>query len=290
MDKLKIGLPSGSLQEATLDLFNRAGFTISAGSRSYFPLIDDDDVECTLVRAQEIARYVEEGVLDLGITGKDWVTESDAKVVEVGELIYGKKGLKPVRIVVAVPKDSKIFSVKDLEGKRIATEFVNITRAYLKKNKVNAEVEFSWGATEAKAPKLVDVIVELTETGKSLEANNLRIIDTIMESTTRVIANKKSLENKKKHQKIMDIVILLKGALAAEGKVGLKMNIHENKLDEAISIVSALRKPTVSPLSETGWLAIEVILDEKRVREIIPLLKVLGAEGIVEYPLNKIVY
>lgn len=290
MDKLRLGLPSGSLQSATLEIFKRAGYTILPTERSYFPFIDDPEIECTLIRAQEIARYVEEGVLDVGLTGKDWITEGRAEVIEVDELVYAKQGLRPVKIVVAVPRDSKIKSVKDLQGKRIATEFVNITRDYLKKHKVVADVEFSWGTTEAKTPRLVDAIVELTETGRSLESNNLRILDVIMESTTRVIANKKSLENKQKQQKIRDIVVLLKGALAAEEKVGLKINIREEKLDDVIKILSALRKPTVAPLSEMGWLAVEAILDEKRVREIIPTLKKLGAEGIVEYPLNKIIY
>ena len=290
MDKLKLGLPSGSLQEATMEIFKRAGYAITAGGRSYFPAIDDDGIECFLVRAQEMARYVEEGILDVGLTGKDWITETKANVVEVDELIYAKQGLKPVKIVIAVPRDSNIKVVTDLEGKRIATEFVHITEEFLKKNKVTAEVEFSWGATEAKTPKLVDAIAELTETGRSLEANNLRILEVIMESTTRVIANKKSYSDKTKQQKIKDMVMLLKGALAAEGRVGLKLNIREEKLNEILAVLSALRKPTVAPLSEMGWLAVEAVLEEKRVRELIPRLKELGAEGIVEYPLNKIIY
>ncbi len=279
MDKIKLGLPAGSLQNSTLEIFKKAGFTILNGDRSYFP-----------IRAQEIPKYVEEEVLDVGLTGKDWIVESGAKVIEIDELVYSKQGMRPVKLVIAVPKDSKIKSIKDLEGKRIATELVGITKNYLKEKRVNADVEFSWGATEAKTPKLADAIVELTETGRSLSANNLRILEVIMESTIRVIVNKKSFDDKRKQQKIRDMVVLLKGALMAEGKVGLKLNIREEKLDEVIEILSALRKPTVSPLSETGWLALEVVIEEKHVRNIIPKLKSFGAEGIVEYPLNKVIY
>ncbi|MBS3089850.1 ATP phosphoribosyltransferase [Candidatus Pacearchaeota archaeon] len=290
MDKIKLGLPAGSLQNSTLEIFKKAGFTILNGDRSYFPIIDDDEIECMLIRAQEIPKYVEEEVLDVGLTGKDWIVESGAKVIEIDELVYSKQGMRPVKLVIAVPKDSKIKSIKDLEGKRIATELVGITKNYLKEKRVNADVEFSWGATEAKTPKLADAIVELTETGRSLSANNLRILEVIMESTIRVIVNKKSFDDKRKQQKIRDMVVLLKGALMAEGKVGLKLNIREEKLDEVIEILSALRKPTVSPLSETGWLALEVVIEEKHVRNIIPKLKSFGAEGIVEYPLNKVIY
>lgn len=289
MKTIKLGLPAGSLQGTTLEIFKKAGFSISVSERSYFPSIDDSEIECILIRAQEIPKYVEEGVLDLGLTGKDWITETKADVVDVAELVYSKKGMNPVKLVLAVPKDSKIKSVKDLEGKRIATELVGVTKEYLNKNKVNADVEFSWGATEVKPPKLADAIAELTETGKSLEANGLKIIDTILESTTRVIVNRQSWSDSWKKQKISDIVVLLKGALAAEEKVGLKMNLKKEKLNDVLGILSALRRPTVSSLTEDGWIAVEVIIDEKKVRDIIPKLKKCGAEGIVEYPLNKII-
>ena len=286
---LKLGLPKGSLQNNTFDIFKKAGFTISAEERSYFPYIDDEEIECILIRAQEIARFVEDGTIDVGVTGKDWIMESKAHVVEIAELIYAKKGMRPVKLVLAVPKDSKIKTARDLEGKRIATEFVNITKDYLKKYGVSADVEFSWGATEVKVPKLVDAIIELTETGQSLEANNLKIIDVVMESTPRIIANKQSLIDEWKKQKIDHMVTLLEGALAAEGKVGLKMNVSVEKLKEIVGILPALRKPTVSMLNEKGWVAIEVIVNEVQARKIIPWLKKMGAEGIVEYPLNKVI-
>ncbi|MFC1620922.1 ATP phosphoribosyltransferase [Candidatus Omnitrophota bacterium] len=288
--KLKLGLPKGSLQEATVRMFKKAGFNISIGSRSYFPSIDDEEIAPFLLRAQEMARYVADGALDCGITGNDWTIESGKQVVKVCDLIYGKQGLRPVRWVLAVPKDSKIRSAKDLKGKRIATELVNATKAYFKKKKVSVDVEFSWGATEAKVGAgLVDAIVELTETGASLRANNLRIIDTICESTTLVVANKVSWKNQWKRQKIESIALLLKGALAAEEKVGLKMNVEEKNLKKIISVLPAMKKPTISKLSQKGWCAIETIVEETIVRNIIPKLKKQGAQGIIEYPLNKVI-
>ncbi len=288
--RLRIGLPKGSLETATLQMFKKAGFNISRGQRSYFPAVDDEELEVILIRAQEVSRYVEEGVLDVGLTGKDWIRENKSRVVEVADLIYAKQGLRPVRWVVAVPKDSTIKSVKDLQGKRIATELVNVTKSYLRKNKVKAEVEFSWGATEVKPPQLVDAIVELTETGESLRANNLRIIDTILTSTTKLIANSQAYRDKWKRKKIDNIALLLEGALRAEEKVGLKMNIPQEKLKKVISILPAMKTPTISKLSEENWWALETIIDEKTVRDIIPALKKAGAQGIIEYPLNKVIY
>ena len=288
--KLKLGLPKGSLQEATIELFSKAGFNVSVSSRSYLPYIDDDDITPLLIRAQEISRYVEDGVLDAGLTGKDWVMENGSDVIEVEELLYAKQGYRPVRWVVAVPNDSSIKSVEDLDGKRIATEAVNLTRKFLEERGVRAEVEFSWGATEIKAPELVDAIVELTETGRSLKAHNLRIVETVLESTTRLIANRAAWKDGWKRAKIEQIAMLLKGALAAESKVGLKMNVLADNLENVIKTVPALRNPTVSKLSREGWFAIETIVDEKVVREIIPDLKKAGAEGIIEYPLNKVIY
>ena len=287
---LKLGIPKGSLQEKTFAMFNKAGFKISlSDSRSYFPVIDDLEIECTLIRAQEMARYVEEGVLDCGLTGKDWVMENRADVVEVADLIYAKQGLGKVKWVLAVSNDSNFKSVKDLEGKRIATEAVNITKDYLRKNKVKAEVEFSWGATEVKVPKLVDAIVEITETGSSLRANNLKIIDTILESTTRFIANKNSIKDSWKKGKIDEISMLLKGALAAEESVGLMMNVEKKNLDKVLKMLPALKRPTISYLSDKNWIAVMTIVDEKTVRDIILKLKGVGAQGIVEFPLNKII-
>ncbi|HVN94898.1 MAG TPA: ATP phosphoribosyltransferase [Syntrophorhabdaceae bacterium] len=287
--KLKIGLPKGSLQETTFRLFKNAGYTIKVAERSYVPAIDDPEIEGLLIRAQEMARYVEEGILDLGITGWDWVLEQDAKVVELTRLKYGKVGFRGVKWVVAVPQDSKIKKVEDLKGKKIATELVGFTKRYLKKRGVDAQVEFSWGATEVKPPLLADAIVEVTETGASLTANNLRIIDTILESETVLVANKKAWADPWKKRKMENIVILLKGALVAEEKVGLKMNVPAKKLGQVIGILPSLHTPTVSNLSDKGWVAIEVILDEKVVRDIIPDLKRAGAQGIVEYPLNKVI-
>ena len=288
--RLIIGLPKGSLEIATLQMFKKAGFNISRSQRSYFPAIDDEELEAILIRAQEMSRYVEEGVLDVGLTGKDWIMENKSRVVEVADLVYAKQGLRPVRWVVAVPKDSPIKSVKGLQGKRIATELVNVTRSYLRKNKVKAEVEFSWGATEVKPPQLVDAIVELTETGESLRANNLRIIDTILKSTTRLIANRQAYRDKWKRRKIDNLALLLEGALRAEEKVGLKMNVSREKLKKVIAILPAMRTPTISKLSEENWWALETIIDEKTVRDIIPKLKQAGAQGIIEYALNKVIY
>lgn len=288
--KLKLALPKGSLQEATFKMFEKAGFKIVVGQRSYFPYVDDEELEITLIRAQEIARYVQEEIMDAGLTGKDWIEESQAEVIEVCDLVYAKQSKYPVRWVLAVPVDSKIKTVRDLEGKRIATELVSVTKDYLKKNSVLAEVEFSWGATEVKPPKLVDAIVELTETGSSLKANNLRIVDTVLTSTTRLITNKKAFKDPFKRKKIENISILLKGALEAEGKVGLKMNTPKDCLEKVISLLPALKKPTIASLSEEDWFDVETIIEEKLVRTLIPVLKQAGAQGIVEYPLNKIIY
>lgn len=290
MKKLKLGFPKGSLQESTIELFKKAGIRINASSRSYFPSCDDEDIEIMLVRSQEMAKYVEDGVFDAGLTGHDWICESGAKVKEVCELQYAKSGFRPVRWVLAVPNDSKIKSIKDLNGKRVATELLNYTKRYFAKNKVKAKIEFSWGATEAKAGKLVDAIVELTETGSSLRANNLRIVEELLVSTTRLIANNNALKDCWKKEKIENLAILLKGALAAEGMVGLKMNIPFKQLPVIEKILPALRKPTISNLSDGNWVALEVIIEEKIVKKIIPALKRAGAEGIIEYPLNKIIY
>lgn len=294
--KLKLGIPKGSLQEATIKLFAKAGFNMVVSQRSYFPLIDDTEIEPMLIRAQEIPKYVASGVIDAGLTGFDWIKENKVEVVvvEVSELVYAKEEFKPVRWVLAVPNDSKIKSAKDLEGKRIATELVEVTKEYLKKNKVNATVEFSWGATEVKPPYLADAIVELTETGASLKASNLRIVETILESTTRFIANKKSYSDEWKKAKIDNIVLLLRSALNAEGKVGLKMNVPNSKI-KYVTAIFAKRgiNPTRSPLVLGGpkdsWSDIDVIIEEKAVRNLIPQLKKAGATGIIEYPLNKVV-
>ena len=287
---IKIGLPKGSLQDATFELFKHAGFNFSVSSRSYFPSTDDEEIEAMLVRAQEIARYVEEGVFDAGITGKDWIVENEADVVEVLDLCYSKQSLRPCRWVLAVPEGSAVRSVRDLEGKRIATEVVQITKSYLERNGVRAEVEFSWGATEVKAPDLVDAIVEITETGSSLRANKLRIVDEILTTTPRLIANKQSFQDAWKKQKIENIAMLLAGALEAEGQVGLKLNCPRDRMNDIVALLPALKKPTISALSDEGWVALETILREKEVRTIIPLLKRAGASGIIEYPLNKVIY
>ena len=286
---LKIGLPKGSLQESTLRLFAKAGYKISVSGRSYIPSIDDIALEGLLIRAQEMARYVEDGVLDCGLTGRDWVLEQGASVQEICELQYAKAGLRPVRWVVAVPENSSIRTLKDLQGKKIATELVQFTRRYLEKNGIQATVEFSWGATEVKPPLLADAIVEITETGSSLKANNLRIIETILESTTVFIANKDSWKDAWKRGKIENISLLLKGAIVAEEKVGLKMNVPREALKQVISKLPALHAPTISEQADKNWVAVEVIVDEKIVREILPELKRSGASGIVEYPLNKII-
>lgn len=293
MDKknnvLRLGLPKGSLQESTLRLFRKAGYIISVSSRSYYPVFDDPEIESMLIRAQEMARYVEDGHLDCGLTGKDWILEQNADVVEVAELRYAKEGFRPVKWVIAVPMDSKIKTIKDLEGKRIATELVGFTKRYLKQKGIKAEVDFSWGATEVKPPHLADAIVELTETGASLKANNLRIVETMIESTTRFIANKKAWQDKWKRQKMENIALLLRGALTAEEKVGLKMNVPEEAFKKVLALLTAMHSPTVAPLSDKGWYAIDVVIDERTVRDIIPKLKKAGASGIVEYPLNKVI-
>ncbi len=289
MKKIKLGIPKGSLQESTIELFKKAGFNIHVDERSYKPIINDEEIDCLLIRAQEIPKYVEKGVLDAGLSGKDWIIETDADVYEVADLVYAKTGFGKVKLVLAVPEDSGIKSVKDLEGKRIATELVNVTKNYLKNHNVSAEVEFSWGATEVKVPELVDAISELTETGSSLRANKLRVIETILEATTKFIANKKSMQDPWKKQKIEEIALLLNGALAAESKVALKMNVEKKNLSGLISLLSSLKSPTVSELSDKNWIAVEVVVDEKIVREIIPKLKKAGAQGIIEYSLNKII-
>jgi len=286
---LKLGLPKGSLQESTVELFRKAGIRISSSDRSYFPYCDDEDIEIMLIRSQEMGKYVQDGLFDAGFTGQDWILETRAHVKEVCELAYGKSGFKPVRWVLAVPENSKIKSVQDLNGKRVATELVNYVKRYLARKKVKAKVEYSWGATEAKAGILVDAIVELTETGRSLKANQLRIVEDVLSSTTRFIANRKAWEDPWKRNKIENIAILLKGALAAEGMVGLKMNLKEERLPEIMRILPSLKRSTVSPLTLPGWMALEVVVEEKVVKKIIPDLKRAGAEGIIEYPLNKLI-
>jgi len=288
--KLRFGLPKGSLQDATIQKMAKAGFNVQVSSRSYVPYVDDDEMEIRLIRAQEISRYVEHGYLDCGITGYDWVVENGSDVHEVGEFLFSKATRKPARWVLCVPENSKVKTVKDLEGKRIATEVVNLTKKYLKKNGVKAEVEFSWGATEVKAHELVDAIVEVTETGSSLRANKLRIVEELLVSTPRLIANHKAWTDKWKRKKIETLSMLLKGALEAETKVGLKMNIAEKNLKALLASLPALRNPTIAALSLKGWVAVETIIDEHVVRELIPALKAAGAEGIIEYPLNKVVY
>jgi ATP phosphoribosyltransferase len=290
MKKLKLGFPKGSLQESTVELFKKAGIKISVSERSYFPSSNDEELEIMLARPQEMARYVMEGFFDAGLTGYDWICESGAKVKEICELKYAKSGFRPVRWVLAATEDSKLKSIKDLQGKRVATELLNYTKKYFAKNGVKANIEFSWGATEAKAGTLVDAIVELTETGSSLRANKLNILDEILVSTTRFIASPAALKDSWKKEKIENISVLLQGALAAEGMVGLKMNVPAKSLDAVSKVLPALKNPTISPLSQKDWFALEVILEEKTVKKIIPALKRNGAEGIIEYPLNKIIY
>jgi len=289
---LKLGLPKGSLQEATFKMFRKAGFNVNLSSeRSYFPSIDDPEIEVVLLRAQEMSRYVADSALDCGVTGNDWILENNSDVVRITDLIYAKQSMNKVRWVLAVPECSGIKSVKDLNGKRIATELVNVTKGYFKKNKVNVEVEFSWGATEVKVSAgLVDAIVELTETGRSLKANNLIEIATLCESTTQFIANKTAYKDAWKKAKMEQIAMLLKGAISAEGKVGLKMNARKEDLDKVLKQLPALKKPTISGLSSDGWYAVETVIDEKVVRVLIPELKKAGAQGIIEYPLNKVIY
>jgi len=286
---LKLGLPKGSLQDSTLDLFAKAGFHFSVKSRSYFPSIDDDELEAILIRAQEMAHYVELGAFDVGLTGKDWIIETGADVVEVSDLVYSKASMRPVRWVLAVPESSPIRSVKDLEGKHIATEVVNITKQYLERNGVSAHVEFSWGATEVKPPELADAIVEVTETGTSLRANKLRIVEVLLESNTKLIANKAAWADPWKREKIENMAMLLQGAIHAQGKVGLKMNTPRKSLDQIMKIIPGLRQPTVANLADDNWVALEVIVDEQTVRRVIPELKRAGAEGIFEYNITKLI-
>ncbi|MBD3676129.1 MAG: ATP phosphoribosyltransferase [Planctomycetaceae bacterium] len=286
---LKLGIPAGSLQEATAELMKKAGYNLKFSSRSYFPGIDDDEIECLLIRAQEMARYVDEGILDAGFTGHDWILESGADVHEISELVFSKVSRRPVRWVLCVPNDSPVQDVKDLEGKRIATEAVGLTKRFLEENGVNAKVEFSWGATEVKPPELADAIVEVTETGNSLRANNLRIVHEILQSTTRFIANKEAWEDDWKRQKLENISLMLDSCLAAEGKVGMMMNIRRADLEEILDILPALQTPTVSSLSDPDWVDVNTILDESVVRNIVPQLKAAGARGIVEYSINKII-
>jgi ATP phosphoribosyltransferase len=286
---LKLGIPAGSLQEATAQLFNKAGYRITYASRSYYPAIDDPEIHCTLIRAQEMPRYVQDGSLDCGLTGYDWVLENDAKVVELTELVFSKVSRRPVRWVLAVPNDSPIKEVRDLQGKRIATELVNVTTRWLAKHGVTAQVEFSWGATEVKPPKFADAIVDVTETGSSLRANNLRVVAELLQSTTRFIANEKAGADPWKRRKMDDLVLMLRGAIAAEGKVGLMMNVRKADLPAVLKILPALQTPTVSSLSDPDWVDVNTILDENVVRHIVPQLKQAGARGIVEYPLNKII-
>jgi ATP phosphoribosyltransferase len=286
---LRLGIPKGSLQEATVELFQKAGFKITISGRSYYPSIDDPGVELTLLRAQEMARYVEQGLLDAGLTGYDWVIENDADVEIVADLVYSKTGSGKARWVLAVPSESPIHGVKDLQGKRIATEAVNLTRRYLERNGVTATVEFSWGATEVKPPHLADAIVEITETGSSLRANSLRIVETILETNTKLIANKTSLKNPEIRRKLEQIAMLMEGAIQAEGKVALMINVPKAKLQGVLGVLPALQKPTVSTLTDPDWLDIIVVLDEKIARDLIPELKRLGAQGIVELPLNKVI-
>jgi ATP phosphoribosyltransferase len=286
---LKLGIPKGSLQEASLQLFRRAGYEITVNPRSYFPVIDDEEIECMLIRAQEMARYVEDGILDAGLTGKDWILENEAEVVEVADLVYAKQTFGKVRWVLAVPEKSPFQGVKDLQGKIIATELVKVTERYLARNGVKAKVEFSWGATEVKPPVLADAIVEVTETGSSLRANGLRIVETVLESNTKLIANRAAWEDAWKRRKVETVVMLLKGAIEASGKVGLMLNVRREHLEQVLAVLPALKRPTISNLSEPDWVAVNTVIEEKTVREIIPRLKAANAQGIVEYPLNKIV-
>ena len=289
MPKLKIALPKGSLEEATYRIFKNAGFTVSVNKRSYFPSVDDQELEIVLFRPQEMSRYIEKGVVDCGLTGHDWIVENDSSIVELCELQYSKQTQNPVNWVLAVPEDSAFKSVKDLQGKKIVTELVNVTKRYLKKNRVKAEVEFSWGATEVKPPRLADAIVEATETGASLRANRLRIIDRVITSIPKFIANKKSYKNKWKRCKMDSIVLLLEAAVRAQKKVGLKLNVQEKNLKKILKVLPAMKNPTVSTLSTVGWYDVDTIVDQSVVREIIPALKKAGASGIIEYPLNKVI-
>ena len=287
--KLRLGLPAGSMQQATFELFKRAGYNVTVAPRSYVPAIDDPELQCVLLRAQEIPRYVGDGVLDAGLTGLDWVLESGAEVVQAADLVYSKQSAAPARWVLAVPKDSDIRSVGDLEGKRIATELVRVTQQYLERHGVTARVEFSWGATEVKAPELADAIVDITETGSSLQAHNLRILDTVLETNVKVIVHPGAWQDARKRQRIENLTVLLKGALAAESKVGLKMNVSDENLQAVLKLLPAMKEPTVSSLSHGGWHAVETVADERTVRDLIPELKRAGAQDIIEYPLNKVI-
>ena len=289
MSLLKLGIPAGSLQEATVDLFRKSGYNISIQSRSYVPSIDDDEIECLLIRAQEMARYVANGALDAGLTGYDWIMETGADVQEIAELRFSKVSRRPVKWVICVPDDSPVQTVQDLQGKRIATEAVGLTEQYLEKHGVKAKVEFSWGATEVKPPKLADAIVEVTETGSSLKANNLRIVAEVLQSTTRFIVNKAAYADEWKKKKIDDLVLMLKATMAAEGMVGMLMNVEKNNIDNIVSILPALKKPTISSLSDPDWVSVSTIIHENVVRTLIPKLKDAGAKGIVEYPISKII-
>jgi len=290
MNKLKLGLPKGSLQEPTFDIFRKAGYRVRLGERSYIPSVDDEEIECMLIRAQEMGHYVDDGVLDAGITGRDWVLEYESDVVEIAELLYARGGFVPVRWVVAVPQDSEVTDISQLAGKRIATELVNYSRRYFRERGIEAKFEFSWGATEVKPPKLADAIIDVTVTGSSLRANNLRIVETILESSTVLVMNRAAYADAWKREKVEKIALLLQGALNAELKVGLKMNLPSSRLDEIASLLPSLHNPTVSHLKDENWLALEVIIDESKVRDLIPVLKKAGAEGIIEYPLNKVIY
>jgi len=287
--KLRLGLPKGSLQEATFQLFKQAGFDLTVRSRSYFPMVNDPELEVVLMRAQEIPRYVNEGVLDAGLSGLDWIMENEADVVEVADLVYAKNTSNPIRLVIAVAKDSNIVSVSDLNGKRIATELVRVTRKYLVESGVAAHVEYSYGATEVKVPHLVDAIADITETGSSLKANNLRVIATILESTTRLHANKVSWQDSWKREKLQNLAVLLQGALRARSKVGLKMNVPGDKLEAILDVLPAMKQPTISQLVHSDWVAVEVVLEDKQVRDLIPALKRVGAQDIIEYPLTKVI-
>lgn len=289
MSVLRLGLPKGSLEETTVDMFRRAGYKIDIQSRSYYPSINDPEIECVLIRAQEMSRYVEEGLLDCGLTGYDWILENGSDVVEIAELVYGKVGRKPLRWVLAVPCDSEITCARDLAGKRIATEAVGMTKRYLAQHGVTASVEFSWGATEVKPPKLADAIVEITETGSSIKANNLKIIDTLCETTTRFIANKDAAQDPFKRQKMDRLALLLKSVLAAEHKVGLMLNVHKDKLQQVVKLLPALQRPTVAHLSDPEWFSLTTVIDQQVARDLIPELMAAGAEGLVEYSLNKVV-
>jgi len=289
LSKLKLGLPAGSLQNTTLDMFKKAGYNIHIGERSYYPYIDDEEIECVLMRAQEIPKYVEDKVLDAGLTGKDWITETNVDIVEMADLNYSKRGLRPVRLVLAVPDNSPFEKAEDLEGKRVATELVGTTKRYFKEKGIEASVSFSWGATEVKPPLLADAIAELTETGRSLKANNLRVIETILVSTPRVIMNHESFKDSWKKKKVDNMITLLKGALLAEQKVMLKMNVHSDNLAKIVELLPALRKPTISNLCDDNWVAVETVVDERKVRSLICDLQEAGAEGILEFPMNKII-